>query len=124
MASSRWERIQSHCKIIWGRDRSYDITDEDVGDGNYLMVVREDRGTSFGNALTSVMIKGYDRAWDELEKLVAGMANAVETEGWVPKVQPLDVEAYPSMMHQFNANLETVRRLRSKIRDQGLDDKK
>ena len=114
MSSSRWERIESYCKIVWGRDRSYDITDEEVGDGNYLMIVKEDRGTSLGNDLTSIMIKGHDRAWDGLEKKVAGLAKAVETEGWVPEVQPLDVAAYPSMMHDFNAKAEALVNLMSK----------
>lgn len=109
MAYSQWKRIEAYCKIIWGADRSYYIEDEEHDDDYYLMSVREDRGTSFGNVLTTLyLIKGHARAWNELEKHVARLAKAVETEGWVPKVKPLDVAAYPSMMHDFNAKAEAL----------------
>lgn len=109
MASTQWQRIQAHCKIIWGADRDFDITEEEVDDGSYLIFVREDRGTSLGNRLTSLgIIKGHSRAWNNLEQHVAELAKAKETEGWTPKVQPLDATAYPSMMHDFNAKAKEL----------------
>lgn len=98
MASNQWDRIQAYCKVIWGADRTYDIEAEEQLDEYYFIFVREDRGTSFGNMLAAAGIfRGYAHAWNELERYVARLAQAVETEGWVPKVQPLDVDAYPRM---------------------------
>lgn len=115
MASTRGQRIEAYCKIIWGAERSYDIEAEQHDDDYYFMVIREDRGTSFGNPLTFTgFIKGSDRAWNELEKHVASLAKAVETEGWVPKEKPLDAAAYPSAQHEFDANAESLLRLLNK----------
>ena len=48
---------------------------------------------------------------------MAKLAKAVETEGWVPKVQPLGVAAYPSMMHDFNTKAEDLLKQLEKDQD-------
>lgn len=109
MASTQWQRIQAYCKIIWGADRDFDIEEEEVGDGTYFIFVREDRGTSYGNTLITVgCIRGHARVWNGLEKQLAELAKAKETEGWTPKVQPLDATAYPRYNHDFNFKLDVV----------------
>lgn len=109
MARAQRQRIEVYCKIIWGSDRDFGIEAEGVDDGTYFIFVREDRGTSFGNILLTVgCIKGYARTWNELERHVAEPARVKETEGWTPKVQPLDAMAYPHCHHDFNATVEAV----------------
>lgn len=109
MASTQWQRVQAYCKTIWGADRIFDIEVEEIDEGSYLIFVREDRGTSFGNILLTMgCIKGYARTWNELERHVAELARAKETEGWTPKVQPLDATAYPHFNHDLNAKMEAV----------------
>lgn len=100
-ASTQGQRIEAYCKIIWGADRSFDIEIEDCGEDFWLGFIREDRVTSYGNALvfTPGAVEGQDSALNKLEGTVAKMAKAVLTEGWVPKVQPLDEAAYSDDWH-------------------------
>lgn len=75
MAFTRWQRIQVYCKTIWGANQDFDIEQEEVYDGFYMIFVREDLRTSFGKVLTTVaLVKGQARAWDELEKHLARLA--------------------------------------------------
>lgn len=112
MALTQTQRIEKFCKIIWGADRNFDIEEEEVDDeGSYIIFVREDRGTSFGNTLIAVgCMKGRPRVWNELEAQLAELAKAKETEGRTPKVQPLDATAYPSnqRMRDFNAKAKAL----------------
>lgn len=71
--TTRGERIQEYCTILWGKsENGYDMDVETDDCANYIGFIRKDNGYNFGTPLMATgLYKSADRVYDELEKELA-----------------------------------------------------
>lgn len=78
--ADRGQRIQDLCRTIWGNwDYDYELDIETDDYEEYQCFVKKDYGTAFGDPLTATMLcKGEEGAWSELERMLEHMAAQVQ----------------------------------------------
>lgn len=79
MPSTRGQRTEDNCKIIWGNDCDYDIDLETDDWVNYACVVKKDFGSSFGPPLTTTSLcPSSEAAFAELDRMLDLWAKQVK----------------------------------------------
>ncbi|KAF2793565.1 hypothetical protein K505DRAFT_375244 [Melanomma pulvis-pyrius CBS 109.77] len=95
------QRIQEYCKKIWGADKDFDLDIETDDYENYLCLVREDRGLSFGPVLTMTSLcYGPKEAWHELERMLYLWAKSVESGRPMTQEERLNIFSGPKGKHR------------------------
>jgi hypothetical protein len=72
-------RIDANCKKVWGANKEFDLSIETDDYEHYACYVKEDVGDSFSGVLVMTALHyGEERAWQELDKMLAAMARKVD----------------------------------------------
>jgi len=90
MTAAQGQRIQTYCKIIWGKG-DYDI-DVEIDDWvAYYAVVKRDFGTCVGPPLTMTgPCSSTEQGWNELERMLGAWARQTQTGQPMTKDQTLN----------------------------------
>jgi hypothetical protein len=92
MPSTRGERIERNCKIIWGSDCDYDLDAETDDWVNYACIVKKDFGSSIGSPLTMTGIcPSEEAAWNELDRMLKLWAESVMRGTPMSKDEKLEI---------------------------------
>jgi hypothetical protein len=107
-------RIVATCKKVWGANKEFDLSVESDDYDHYVCYAKEDFGDSFSGVLIMTALHyGEERAWQELDKMLAAMAREVEAlsdreramRHAQPAPEPFD----------FNKAIEQVRKIDESI---------
>lgn len=92
MSSTRGQRIEKNCKIIWGNAAEYDLDIETDDFVNYACVVKKDFGTAFGPPLTMTSLcRSEEAAWAELDRMLHLWATQVQRGMPMTKDETLEI---------------------------------
>lgn len=98
--SHQVQRIQNYCETIWGPD-DYEIDTETDDYEKYQAFVKKDYGDSYGPLLTMTPIcNSNDRAWNELERMLALWAVVAQSGQPMTKDQRLKIFGGPNGEHK------------------------
>jgi hypothetical protein len=90
-------RLEANCKKIWGAEKQFDIdieADNPLRYPSYIGFVKEDYGLSFGSPLmVTGVCAGAQRAWDELDRMLALWAEQVESGQPMTKEKHLEISS-------------------------------
>lgn len=94
---TRFQRIEANCKKIWGVDKVFDFDIETDDYEHYHYIVKEDRGLSFGPALTMTSsCNGPDGAEEELDRMLRIWARQVESGRPMTREESLEIFSGPN----------------------------
>lgn len=92
MPSTRGQRIQDNCKIIWGSNCDYDLDLETDDSINYACVVKKDFGLSLGPPLTMTSLcPSEEAALAELDRMLELWAKQVKRGTPMTKDEKLNI---------------------------------
>lgn len=96
MATTRGERIQANCRIIWG-EGDYDLDLETDDWETYWAVVKKDYETSFGPPLIITEICPSDEhAWRELDRMLGVWARQIQSGQPMTAEKSLEIHGGPN----------------------------
>jgi hypothetical protein len=101
MSSTRGQRIEANCKIIWGNDCEYDLDMETDDYVNYMCHVKKDFGVSFGPPLMiTSLCRSSEAAWAELDRMLELWAKQIKRGTPMTKDEKLEVFGGPKGEHK------------------------